>query len=367
MAVAWLALVAAAALLLLCITNSWQGCMFAFAALLLAALPRSVCRAYATKSKKLTWIAVSLIGGIIALLAVFVVDAVLSESSVSADHRVNEVFTADRSAWLRYSPTNLVPEADQLAFGFTLMPFVDPILNQATASRLKKVTAEVYRELERDSDFRTLRSAMPDVYAELVGFRPVSGQVFVYAPKTSKTRDARPVVVFFHGSGGNFKAYLWVMAALADRLDFVLVAPSGGMGDWRGAQSTVALESALVAAERLTTIDRRRIHVVGLSNGGRAVTQLGASSQEGIRTLTFISPVFDVQARESLDPRHPVLVVTGELDDRVPLDYVRENVQGFERRGVNVELRTIPQADHFLMFTHRHELSETLAAWLKNK
>jgi pimeloyl-ACP methyl ester carboxylesterase len=367
LALLWLFPVGAAAVLLLCVADTWQGRVFAFAALLLAALPRAICRAFATRTRSRTRTAVWLAGGAVTLCVVLTVSVARTKSSVVAEAGIREVFTGRQNGWLRYSPTNLVPEGDQVAFIFTLMPVIDPILTQSGASRLRNLSGEIYRELGQDRDFRTLGSAMPEVYAGLCGFQPSAGQVFVYAPKTPKPLEARPALVFFHGSGGNFKAYCWVLAELARRLDCVLIAPSSGMGNWDGQQSRAALASALEAGSRVAAIDRNQIHVIGLSNGGRAVSQLGASSQGEIKTLTFISPVFDAEALGSLDSRHRVLMVTGDLDDRVPLSYVQDNAAKIMRHGVAVELRTFLEADHFLMFSHRRELVETIARWLKKR
>jgi pimeloyl-ACP methyl ester carboxylesterase len=177
------------------------------------------------------------------------------------------------------------------------------------------------------------------------------------------------VLVFFHGSGGNFQVYLWILAELADRLGCVVVAPSNGMGWWEGATSAEAFDRALVIAGEVIAIDRSRVDVIGLSNGGLALSRLATARATQLRTLVFLSPVLDEGAVGSAAfarewRERPVLFLTGESDDRVPLGYIERNVRRLHAAGVGVELQTMP-ADHFLMFSHRQELVASLENWLK--
>ena len=56
--------------------------------------------------------------------------------------------------------------------------------------------------------------------------------------------------------------------------------------------------------------------------------------------------------------------MTGERDDRVPLDYVGDNIAEMARAGVAACLQTVSNADHFLIFSHRALVVDSLSAWL---
>jgi len=309
--------------------------------------------------------------------------------------RVRHMFAAKEHSFSRYSLGNLLPEGDQLLLGFTLMPMIDPLLTMNQGEELKGLTAKLYRELEGDADFRALGSMMSEPYGELFGlpwptgntkpeFRTSGstgghedghsgrGHVYVYAPVSPSNSQPKPVLVFFHGSGGNFKAYLWILSKLADRLGFVLVAPSNGLGNWTTQSSAQGLADALAAASHVATVDQEQVRIMGLSNGGLAVSQLAAIQGSRFASVTLLSPVFatsEIRSGSFADQNkgRRVLVVTGGRDDRVPLDYVQQNVALMKRAGAQVTLHSFDDADHFLMFSHRDRLLPILETWLRSE
>ncbi len=301
------------------------------------------------------------------LLALLLVNARIAQPGF-VNERVMNQFTRQPGVWLHWAPTNLVPESDQLLFSYQVMAMLDPLLTFGDAGRLGRLTAALYREQTGNAGFSELGSVMPEAYAELFGFPEDSGHSYVYVPHQLDRSKAAAVLIFFHGSGGNFKAYLWELSALADRLGFILVAPTSGFGQWHPGQAEAALKAALAAARRVALVDPRHIHLVGLSNGGRAVSQLGAAKGISFKTLAFISPVFDSDAIDSSEfalqaAGRPMLVVTGARDDRTPIDYVERNVRELKRTGATVKLATFADADHFLMFSHRDQLIDAMTVW----
>jgi pimeloyl-ACP methyl ester carboxylesterase len=87
--------------------------------------------------------------------------------------------------------------------------------------------------------------------------------------------------------------------------------------------------------------------------------------------LIFLSPVFDEEcvqsgafAREC--QRSKIFVLTGALDDRVPVDYVREHAEIIARCGAKVTFETEDKADHFLLFSHRDRVLASLEKWLRS-
>lgn len=370
LSVLWALGVAAAGLLLAAVADTGTGRLFAFAALLLAVFPLISVRFWSTRARKWLFASAIIAGACLAALGLLV--AMAPREGTGQAGRVTSQFTGTLSLPLRFSPTNLAPEGDQLMFGFTLATLIDPLLTVSQAEKLRRVTASLYREQARDPDFARLVSVMPETYAEMCGFRVFSGHSYVYVPRKLDRAKPAPVLVFFHGAGGNFKAYLWVLSEAAERLGCALVAPTNGMGFWREGQGAAALESALTAAGRVASIDRNQVHVAGLSNGGRAISQLADSPDVRVKSWIFISPVFDpahvgstVFARENRN--RSLLVITGGSDERVPLAYVEENVRGMKASGATVRLQAVPDADHFLIFTHRRPLVEALVAWVSEQ
>ncbi|MBK8476583.1 MAG: prolyl oligopeptidase family serine peptidase [Opitutaceae bacterium] len=268
----------------------------------------------------------------------------------------------------RYSPGNLVPEVDQLLACFTVMALVDPLFTWRQSVELKEWTAQLYAELDQDPEFARPGSAMPLVYDELLGWSPSIGHCFVYVPPGVDRAKPAPLLVFFHGSGGNFKGYLRVLAGVADRLGIVVAAPSYGMGNWQLPETEEAFETALRAAGRVASIAPDSIHAAGLSNGGLGVSQLASVRGAALRSLVLISPVLDLERLRSPDfgrqcGDRPVLVMTGQEDDRIPLAYVERGVAELAAAGAIPTLVVVPGANHFLLFSHRERAVATLVDW----
>jgi predicted esterase len=353
-------------LLLLALATTGRGRLGAIAALLVTAGPLFTLLSW--RRRRLAWrkLAVATAAGSLGLGLWLALTA--PGGRVLPAGRVFSAFPENRDDFPALAPANLIPEVDQLMLGFTLMTVPDPLLTLPQAEQLRDVTAAVYAELARDPDFAALRTAMPLAYGEVLGGCEPAAHAYVYVPATLRRDQPAPVLVFFHGSGGNFTGYLWVLSKVADQLGCVLVAPSFGMGNWHSEASRACFEFALQAAARAVPVDRHRIQVAGLSNGGLAVSQLLAA---GIPAQSFIllSPVFDrgslqAASREFLSSTK-VLVLTGQKDDRVPLDYVEAQVAGLRVDGARVELSVVADAGHFLVFSHRSQLEQFLANRLR--
>jgi predicted esterase len=267
----------------------------------------------------------------------------------------------------------LLPEVDQFMLGFRLVPVLDALFTQRQAGPLIQDTREIYQELEADPDFHALGSVMPDAYNEIWGLPFDRGHYFLYVPRSLDRTKPASALVFLHGSGGNFKSYTWLLSKIADEQGMVIIAPSCGLGNWKAPRAPEMVVKALDDAAKVVALDMGRIHLAGLSNGGLGVTRTLVSPYANrFRSVILFSPVCDDKAVNSAPFAEscrikPVLVISGELDDRVPITYVRQCVDVMRRTGTNVQLNAYPQANHFLLFSHRERWREEVAAWLKAK
>ena len=352
--------------LLLCVAETWMGRICALLALSVAALPWLGLTALVKRRRSWTVAVAGHAGLTIVMLTLVLYRAPSGSTDRSA--RVSNQYAWKQPPASRFTPGNLVPEVDQLMCGFTVMPLVDRLFTVGKAAELKRMTVGIYRELDADPEFAALGSVMGDTYADMLGFSGKRVHAYVYVPASLDRTEPAPLLVFFHGSGGNFKAYLWILSELADRLGCIVVAPTNGLGQWQVAESLDALLAAENMAQLQAKVDPRRIHVIGLSNGGLALSQLVVTRAEQVRSFIFLSPVFDERmvgqaefARQC--PGKPMLILTGDRDERVPLDYVERNVGRMQRAGAAARLETLP-ADHFLLFSHRRELQSLLEQWI---
>lgn len=349
------------------VADSLTGRLFGVGSILVGLVPVGAVQAYAKRS--LRWRRLTVLGFAVAVgCAVW---TIAKAPSGVPDGRLKSFYPEADTEYPRMALSNLLPEEDQLLAGFTIAPLIDPILTTSQSARLKEVARQVYRELEADRDFHALGSAMRFTYGDLIGQRPGPRHCYTYVPPNIDRTKPAPLLVFFHGSGGNFKGYLWVLSRVADDVGLIVAAPSDGIGTWPAAECDAQLDFAIEAAGKVGIIDPQRIHIMGLSNGGLAVSRLARSQGQRFASLIFVSPVFDPAAIRSPElsahaGAKPALVISGAADDRVPLAYVREQADLLTTRGLHVEQHYVDTADHFLIFTHRADVAHRLVDWCRN-
>lgn len=274
----------------------------------------------------------------------------------------------DGGRYGRFSLTNLVPESEQVNLGFTLMPYVDPLLTVEQSRRISPITMAIYREMEQDPNFHELGSAMNLAYDELWR-RPFDvGHYYLYVPPNAGP-DPLPAIVFLHGSAGNFKAYTWLWSKLAETEGYVIIAPSYGFGNWDEAGAAAVLK-VIEDAGRVANIDTQHLYLAGLSNGGLGVSYLANLAPEEFRGLIFLSPVMATEIVDSVSfqtawANRPVLVISGEADNRIPLIYVEQRIAAMHRANIEVTPIIYPNEDHFLVFSQPPSVLQNVSVWLK--
>lgn len=355
-------------LCLLFVRETPQGLLFALAgiSLGLAMLLAGILRILLHRIGK--WVPVAMLSLWVILTIVLYVQAPNGRTSPEA--RVQNRYADGGWHFQRSALGNLLPELDQFKLGFKLVPYVDSLFNGKQARALDGWTSALYRELEKDPDFHALGSVMPEAYDEVWGFTPSGSHYFLCKPRALNPATPAPVLVFLHGSGGNFKAYTWVLSQLADELGVVIIAPTYGGGNWRRSSTPRLITAALDDASKVVALDRTQVHLVGLSNGGKGVSQAATVLGAQLRSLTFLSPVFDLRIAASPEMAaqwqgRPVLVVTGAKDNRVTHDYVTSVVDMLEGGQINVSFKTIEDADHFMLFSHRKAVVRLMSNWLQ--
>lgn len=355
----------AALLLVSCVTL--RGSVFGIGALLLGVAPALACMAPNRPwFRRSAWIAL----GSWLLITTWLV-LVSPDGRPRDGARVQNRYVGGAWHYPRRALGALLPEVDQFMLGLKLIPAVDSLFTMKQARSVTGLLRTIYGELEADADFHALGSVMPDVYDHLWGRQFDRGHYFLYVPPRLDRKTPAPALVFLHGSGGNFKAYTWLLSRVADECGMVVIAPSHGMGNWRAPGGTRAVVAALDDAAKVVPLDLNQVHLAGLSNGGLGVSRAAASDDgKRFRSVIFLSPVCDETALRTPGFARqwrgkPVLIITGETDDRVPLPYVNAAAATMRDSGASVEMSAYADADHFLLFSHRARFQEQLSGWLK--
>ena len=344
------------------------GSSLALAGCFLGILPAALYLRFQQKPYNHRWRYASLS---MALLVIGMIAGILFSApsgKTASNSAVSQHWTHEEQ-FQRFSIVNLIPETEQVNLGFMILPYMDPYLTRKQAQRVSTFTLALYQEMDRDPDFWQMGSAMGGAYADFLSLPFETGHYFLYIPH-NRPNENLPVIVFLHGSFGNFKAYTWAWAKFAEAHGFIIIAPSFGFGDWRQPGGMQTALAALEDAKRWAQIDESRIYLAGLSNGGLGVSLLAQEAPQQFKGLIFLSPVMVTEIVDQPAFQHAwkgrsVLVITGEADERIPLSYVEERVRRLKDGGVSVTYITYPGEDHFLFFSQLSKVLGDIFDWIK--
>ena len=292
------------------------------------------------------------------------------EASADPDAALRSIYLGD-GAHLRHGLANIVPEVDQFTFGSYLMGPIDPYLDPGQTQRVRDLFQGIYGELAQDPDFAGMGSAMGWSYRELFGRRWDVGHIYVYEPPHSSD-EPLPVLVFLHGWGGPFLGYQWVFERFADEHGYAVVAPSFGMGWWRQDGAMEAVDQAIGWIDQQPELDGEHMILAGLSNGGPGVQGAALAFPERWDGVVFLSAVLELDRifglGESLaEHGTPVLVITGDAERRIPLEYTQAGVESLRMVGAETSFEVYPGEDHFLLFSQPSAVMERLGRWAQSE
>jgi polyhydroxybutyrate depolymerase len=165
----------------------------------------------------------------------------------------------------------------------------------------------------------------------------VERSVLLSAPARVDAGRALPVVLVFHGGGGDGAgaARLTRFAALAERDTFLAVFPDGLHRNWNdgrdpsvsrthreGIDDVAFIDALLDTIGRAFRIDSSRVFATGISNGGIFSHYLGARRSRRIAAIAPVAGGIAVPFDRIFHPAEPVavLILQGTNDPLVPYE-----------------------------------------------
>lgn len=350
----------------LCCTVTWQGSLLSASVGMLGLGPLLWCIGHERESLLQTRLGkIMLLAGIAGFA---VVDLRAPDGHTAESARIHARYSTSGGRHIPWSIGSLLPEIDQLHLGYAVAVALDPLFTRQQRTELSAMTDTMYAEMAADADFTAVGSALPSIYREICFEDFRDGHYFHYIPAGVDRSKPTPALVFLHGSGGNFKAYIWLLSKLADELGITVIAPSFGMGNWekRGGYETIT--RAIADAGKHAAIDPEQTHLMGLSNGGKGMCLAESTSGPKFRSLIFLSAVFHNRIKPAefaarLQPRR-ILILSGGNDDRVPWEYVSGYAEKLKSGGLDVTSHRFDGEDHFLFFHQRAEVLKIVAKWI---
>lgn len=145
---------------------------------------------------------------------------------------------------------------------------------------------------------------------------------YVYAPRSCEASRATPLVVFFHGAGGE-AGQGDMLLPVADELGFVLLSIDARSSTWDVIRSDFGVDVAFLDRALHETfarhfIDETRVTVSGFSDGASYALSVGLTNGDLVDNIVAFSPGF--MAPGELRDRPRVFLSHGDDDRVLPVD-----------------------------------------------
>ena len=163
---------------------------------------------------------------------------------------------------------------------------------------------------------------------------------YLHVPAGLRPERSAPLVVAFHGAGGEGRQMLDILTGLAEAKGFLLLAPDSRGATWDIILDEYGPDVAFVdqAMERVFTehaVDPARLAAAGFSDGASYALSLGLTNGGLFTHVLAFSPGFAAPAEQHGTPR--VFVSHGVGDAVLPVDRCsRRIVPRLQRAGYDI-------------------------------
>lgn len=185
----------------------------------------------------------------------------------------------------------------------------------------------------------------------------------LYVPEYYTPQRHWPLIVCLHGGFGHGDEYIWTWLRPAKSKGYLLLAPSSLGPTWSVLNPPLDIRSILAMLDEVLAtyaVDRARIYLTGLSDGGIFTYLLGLARSE---LFAGIAPVagqmhtlVDTLLRKGRGKAAPIFVVHGALDYIFPVTFTRQTCNLLTRLGYNVTYKELPDWGHAYTYTINEQL-----------
>jgi phospholipase/carboxylesterase len=193
------------------------------------------------------------------------------------------------------------------------------------------------------------------------------GGFSLYVPEYYTPDRGWPLVMAMHGGSGNGRNFLWSWLRDARSFGAILVAPTATGPTWAlmGEDAdTPNLSRILEAVRARWNVDRKRMLLTGMSDGGTFCYVSGLDSASPFTHLAPVASTFHPLMAEMADAGRlrglPIFLVHGRLDWMFPVQVARHTAQALSAAGADVTYRELDDLSH----TYPREINAELLRWL---
>lgn len=207
-----------------------------------------------------------------------------------------------------------------------------------------------------------------DFGSETVRVGDVMREYRLVVPKTVDLSKPAPLVVAFHGMLIDSKDFMPRYTKLNDtaaKHEFILAYPNAIDKSWGLAPDKVKNDLALFDAllAKLSAeykIDPDRVYVLGMSNGGYFAHLVAKERSKTVAAVASHSGPLGLQTLLGVNAgwKFPVLIIHGDQDRLLPVDWARENRDKYRREGHEVKYVELAGFGH--LWGTKYDVNETI-------
>lgn len=175
----------------------------------------------------------------------------------------------------------------------------------------------------------------------------------LYVPESYTPQQSWPLIVCLHGGYGRGDDYIWTWLRPAKSKGYILLSPKSVGPTWSALNPQVDIRSILAMLDEVLAtyaVDRKRIYLTGLSDGGIFTYILGLAQAElfaGIASVAGeLHPMADPFLRQGKGKGMPILVVHGVHDFIFLVDSIRQTNGLLQKLGYNLTYKELPDWGH---------------------
>jgi hypothetical protein len=229
-------------------------------------------------------------------------------------------------------------------------------ISNQQAAYFKNLFGERYHLIDTDPVFRDAPCALSYCFSAAT---PTQGLAVVYSPK--KLDLNLSPLVFLHGYGGSF---LWTQHLLAEYFpNRLIICPAYGISS--GLMPPAYLSECLQAVRTKIAHSIRPPILIGLSAGGFGAAKIFTQSPSQFSRLIVLAAYPPQETLAHFDKTMSVRFMVGAKEDYVQSGAFEQYMQALRPRVSDLEVQTIPDADHFFLLEKREQALKILRPWIE--
>jgi phospholipase/carboxylesterase len=189
------------------------------------------------------------------------------------------------------------------------------------------------------------------------------GAYSLYVPENYSPDRQWPLIICLHGGYGAGHEYIWTWLRSARTKGYILLSPKSLGDTWSmtmGSPDTRSVMKMLERVEEDYAVDRSRVYLTGLSDGGIFTYIMGLERHELFAGIAPVAGALHMAAdpmlRTGTGKELPIFVIHGVHDFIFPVTFTRQTNQLFKQLGYDLKYEELPEWGHAFPYSINERL-----------